>query len=469
MGADFDFLTPFMKAAIITDPTNPDFTRFPLWTFTDPKGQKLATRPELWGESYGALTSLSFLESITVKLGLAYVPTITATLTPPLEDARRFVESPLIEWTRSILEVQYGYVGAGGVVSSPTFEGVIQKPEVTLGSDVSVNLTAQGVGGIRGMQEEGTGEPKTDTSLEEVFREICTRNGMELDTSELEKGNAWEEMAALTDNQPSILQGNVGDWWFLVREARKIGCWVLLDSTKEARGGGTTSKLKLFPINSVADSTPKLKFKLFDFTPKGVVGPKNGVYPILSFSTPTSAVYLAGATQKIRAAGIDSKTREAKEITADDATSKPSHTGNGQSGLVSQQSGGSFLGGVDGAAPDAQQVADNEFKAAIGGRGVKIEVQTVGIPTLVPGQIIEIAGISPKRIDGLYIVFEVTHTLGTGGYDTSFVAYTNVAQLTTRPGAGIEQQGNVQRLNDNDPASAVTNTSTVAVMPKIQV
>jgi hypothetical protein len=90
--------------------------------------------------------ALAFVQEITIETQLAHLPIITVQLNPPYRDAINF------------LEVQFGYIssttGAGALVS-PVYSGVLLKPEVALGQDVTITLNAQGVSGFSATRQAG--------------------------------------------------------------------------------------------------------------------------------------------------------------------------------------------------------------------------------------------------------------------------------------------------------------------------
>lgn len=442
-----------MNAAIITDPENREKTRYPLWTLADKNGDVGKVD---WDRKVIAL-SFAYLSEITVKLNLAYCPTMTAVLTPPFQDARDFIDSPLIEWTTSLLEVQFGYSGGPSVVVSPKFEGLLLKPEVNLsGVEASITLNAQGIGGFEA-QRSATGKPEKNKSLEEVFKAIAAKNKLEVDSSEL----SGAELKAFTTKRDAVVVGHVSDWFFLVREAAQIGCWTYL--TMESRGG--KGVLKVIAADTTRGKSPDFTFRLFDF-PGGIISPKDNTYPILNLSSPTSAVYLSGATQKIRAMGTDSKTRQPVQKSATDQSVAPKRTDAKQTGPQADAEG--TLMPVDAGSKNTQALIDAEYKNATNNMGVRIEVETLGCPNLIPGTVVQISGVS-ERLDGKYAVFEVTHTLGTGGYSTSFTAVSNVAQLSDRlNNMRTAVNPNTTSKNDATP-SAVDRTATLPVLSKKQV
>lgn len=143
----YDFSNPFISAVIVTEEG-----RFPLWTNNE---------TSLFREGGSALEgtrALAFLSELVVEIQLAYLPRITATLTPPYRDAINFLDSTLMNWGTSTLEVQFGYISntSKNTILSPVFSGVLLKPEVNLGSDVIITLNAQGVSGLSASQQAGT-------------------------------------------------------------------------------------------------------------------------------------------------------------------------------------------------------------------------------------------------------------------------------------------------------------------------
>lgn len=477
------FSTPFFSTAIITNPDDREGTRHPLWTLDESTSPILAL-------GSGAF-ALAFLAEISITLNLGYIPRITATLTPPLDLARQFIESDLVEWTKSILTVRYGYTGDNGwAVQSPEFEGLILKPEVTLGTDVSVTLTAQGVGGLTGTRTSSDTANWMGKSYFDVFKALGDIHGWTVDESAVADAASKvtpptapsflqpsapsplapatipppakkTEMDLLHEVHSTIFFGNLADWYWVMRTAKEIGCWVYLDSSNTAKNGNK-SLLRLLPINGSIASKPEYTFVLYDLPDDGTGHAGFGAstsgsstsftgtstFPILSITTPTSAIYLSGVTKRIRALGYDPDKRKVVQVIADDKTSVPTRTDKDKGAGIKKDVDASKgeIAAFDGAAPDAQKIADEEYKSAIQNMGIKIEVETLGVPNLRPGQIITVRGVSKGRIDGEYAVFEVTHSLGSGGFSTKFTAYSNVGQLMNRIGEQLV------------PASAPTQT-----------
>ena len=217
----FDYYSPFFSAVIITR----EGERYPLWT--NAGGSEDTAR-----EGDDEALSLAFLESISVELELGFVSKITATLVPPFQAARQLLNSEIIEWSSSVLQVQFGYVGGApdGVVLSPVYEGVILQPQIQLGADTSITINAQGTGGFGPMRSQ-SGRPFNEpTTRENMLRAIVRginseqQREIELDFKAVEElGAGTVAYDRLFTEKKTDAQGYVTDWsmiWRLVRESR---------------------------------------------------------------------------------------------------------------------------------------------------------------------------------------------------------------------------------------------------------
>jgi hypothetical protein len=202
------------------------------------------------------------------------------------------------------------------------------------------------------------------------------------------------------------------------------------------------SVLRVFPVDAAWISTPGWRFQLF---PGAVtaklsgapgIGPSTGVYPILSFNTPTQAVFYPSSLLGAASAGIDDK---GKVVVNSFSDAKVSANRSGPGGSVPK--GGAFVEGDEktGNALDAFH-SDNpkgkkhvdkmksQIKSQLKNGGVRVEIETLGVPDLLPGRTAQIDGLGP-RFDWNYGIHEVVHTLGTGGFSTQWVGYYNSSAI----------------------------------------
>lgn len=481
----FDFRNPFMAATIIT--TSGD--RYPLWLKTSKVKQQSA--------GLGGTYSLPFLQEISVELQLAYLPIIKATLAPPYKNAIDFLNSSLIEWGQAQFEVLFGYaVGGGQSVIAGPFTGILLKPEIQYGQDTVITLHAQGVGGFGAARQQGnvtlngvtrrtvvktllsdrfkltidddevfkTGDPsaqvtdKEDRNVEDLRTRARTLRAKANQTTNTKlKKQMQSEADRLTDRVvtgriatatavekkrlgaayewdtvvlDSYVQGGDSYWTAMLKVVREAGLYCYI----------VGSTLKIIPAAYVFGGQPKKLLRLYDFA-GGRIGPVDGgplgpnrVLPILSVTSPTSAVYMPASTQGFYTQDIDSRDRqEVKKVIGEEQVAPP-RTGKGAVAVTNPQT----LPAIDkktgeGAEqypgdPTDQQLTQ-QIKAEYQGltaMGVQLTIETLGDPTLLPGHILAVRGLG-KRLDSNYSTFKVTHTVGGNGYTMSLECVSNVS------------------------------------------
>jgi hypothetical protein len=282
-----------------------------------------------------------------------------------------------------------------------------------------------------------------------------------VDRSEVKPETA--EGKALDEEIVAEFGANVVAWFYVVDMAIACGCWVTLTTKDDG-----TPVVKLTAVNAVLSKEPSLKFRFYDF-PLGQLSAKTGVFPILGISTPTTSVFMSGAAAALRTMSYDSKTREIKADVIDDSTVSSKRTGDGTASTKTEAQPGSFHP-ANVADPVDKTKADEFFKQMQGTQGVQIEVETIGIPTLVPGAFIEVAGVA-KRLNQNYIVDTVEHSVGSGGYTTKFTAYANVSPLAggspaNRLGSAVKTVTNPNQQTKNEQEPQAASGSTVPIQPK---
>jgi hypothetical protein len=464
VSATYDFYNPFVSARIVTV----DGGLFPLWVGA-PSDQG-GVSSEAWNRVGFQGRSLAMLQEVQIVLNLGFIPVITATLVPTYAEAIEFLNSALIEWGQSTLEVQFGYVGRGTEcpVLSPIFSGTILKPDVSLGADISITLRAQGVGGFSAARQESSrivsGESRRD-AIERVLsgRDPVYQRRVRVDFSEVERVGG-SPLEALNGSVGAIVQGYQSDWTFIWRLVRECQCWMIL----------IEDTLKIFPRDAAVTKPPKLTLALYDFVAphntgaSGVadrLGPSVGVFPILSASSPTMAVYAPGAVRGLVMQGIHSEDREAWQRIFGDEEVRPARTNEGSSdggtsdanpGNAADGDGGTFhFGDVDNLQVEAQARA--EFSDQTFAMGVKLEVETLGIPDLIPGEVVRVHGLG-RRMDHNYVVHEVKHTIGTNGYVTSLSLMSNTNRILSTALSQLTPLGDIN-THEGDPPSEQSRTT----------
>lgn len=420
-----DYRNPFLSATIVTT----DGDRFPLWLKT-PASKQASAR-------LGSTSSLAFVTELTVEMQLAYLPVIKLTLTPPYRNAIDFLNSRLIEWGQSILEVQFGYVvrrsgGSGQTILSPVYSGILLKPEVQQGSDTVITLSAQGVGGFAAVRLEGNLTIRA--TRKEIIKQLIQRFGLEIDDAEVTKLSSTQASVVAEWNQVPIdfAQGGDSYWTAMIKVIRAGGFFTYL----------LGNQLKVLPATFVFSSAPSKLFRLYDFA-GGRIGPVdssntgvNRVLPILSFSTPTSAIYLPGSARGFFSQDVNSFDRkEIKKFLGDQQIATP-RTSQGATDIqnsktfpAADKATGEGAEQFPGDPSNAQfvQQAQAEYTAQSTLMGVQINMETIGDPAVLPGMVVAVRGLG-QRLSGNYSLLKVVSKIGVGGYTMDIEAVSNVAQ-----------------------------------------
>ena len=223
--------------------------------------------------------------------------------------------------------------------------------------------------------------------------------------------------------------------------------------------GDTFDQVIFYPLLLDATATVDFTLAMFGYA-KGVLG--GAVYPILSCSSSTTAMYLPGIRKIILTEIDELKKKHAATTVSIDG--KPS-TGagaliekavaaatplNGPAGAsVGMQAGQPFYPDPridtlenfirrsgDPADPTAVQQAQAAFNAATRAMGVALTVETIGIPNVYPGMIAAVQGLgirlSTTAQGSTYSIRKVTHTLNASGFSTTLEMTSNVGSFISK-------------------------------------
>ncbi len=452
----YDFYSPVMSAAIVTVDNN----RFPLWSYQAGGQGQVTLPPPRYGANNSPLTSLSYLTELTVVLDLGNVPRITAVLQPPYRDAINLLDSEIIEFGQSTLEVLLGYstTTSSNATLSPVFSGILLKPDVQLGTDTTVTLNAQGVGYSMQHQGVASNDDYAHQSRLEVMPPVVERH------KELTAGVNSSDAAAyavsnalLFNRKNSWSQGSNKDWVFLYNLARDAQCWMINDGRS----------ILLLPRDSSTLAKPRFKLAFYEFA-QGLVG--GGIlYPILSASSTTGAVWLPGM-RGLFMQGVDYFSKEVVKKSVNDALNKTARvaSGPGGSGDVkgtdhfpdANQTNGDGLMMYPGNPGDLAAVA--QAQAAFGtlqqAMGINLDVETLGIPDIQPGSVVSIDGLS-TRFNHNYSVHRITHVVNSSGFTTQLHLISNTADLIA------QQFKAVAEGQENSQQADTSQTGNVSVSP----
>jgi hypothetical protein len=386
--------------------------KYPLWVNNE--APLIVNRNDKGGDVVNAESkALAFVSELVVEVQLALLPKITVTLTPPFRDAMALMDSTLLTWGVNTIEVQFGYVSdtTNTTVLSPVYSGILMKPEVTFGTDVTITLNAIGVSGLAASQQSGTRTFNSHTRIEIIealAKGVITTPRKQGELTSLQDFKATiVDPVEFTDADPtSVLRsprtGNASldadvfsngpdggtlsqaEW-----RAQKVpkgaptrdvevnydevkdNAVLLKKLTQDIRAsyvqGGRTDwhgirelcdeigctfvmegkTVKILPRGFT--KATKRHFRLFDY-PRGVLHPAQGEFPILSATSPSMAMFLPGASSGVVVRGIDEDTKEPKTVAINDGNIKASRSGEGAGSVAS----GKVFSGVDDTTGDGQ-------------------------------------------------------------------------------------------------------------------
>lgn len=433
--AVYDFSTPWVSAIIL----NPDGTSIGLWT-----NEQAGSTSDQSGQG-GAENSYPWVTEATVTLPATdKVPVISVQLEPPFEDGIRFLDETF-EWGRSTLQVKFGYTENGDPIYTQPWQGTLLKPDINISESVTITLHAQGLGGFSAIRQRGGETPAEGETLRDFWTRLVkgpnNQRDAEIDFSEADKDADTKKLLdAAVEN---YAQANKSDQQVFWDMARRANCQFYYDN----------KTIRVIPVKPSIVKTPKRVFRLYHY-PGGALGgvttqqsagsEETMVYPVLGLSAPEMAMWLPGSVRGATMREVSAESREVNSVVVE--SDKESKTGPG--GIQATKEGKElpaantdtgqgvelFYGDpetVD-ALRDAQQ-AHRDFSNT----GLQIEVDTVGIPDMLPAEMIALYGAGRRFSGQNYKVFKVEHTVGSGGFGTNFTAVSNV--MTGQD--GVEAKG----------------------------
>lgn len=424
MTVTYDFSSPVVMAALV----GRDNLRIPLWPAS------------VAGQENSGL--MLVLNELRIELNIGYIPKISANISLPYEEGIALLNSEKLEYGYLTLEAQFGYVGSdGSAVLSPVYTGLVLKPEVSIGEVVTFDFIGEGVVGLSAASQ-GRGKPLTNVTREEAIKEFVggpspnNKRKIEVDFSEVKKAGAGRTayQRMFVEKVPCIAAGYVSDWQMILRIVRESLCWMYYGGRSKS---GDLDVLNIVPMDHPHEIVPKHTFWMFPGTNN--LGPGSGIYPIFNFVSPTSAVYYPGSIRGAILKGIRDGDGEVfnKHIQVTDKDKE-----GGQPASFSGSGGGvpndselhpgadpTTQEGVSGATADGNN-PENVSETVRGAlratlmqdMGVRVEIDTIGVPDLRPMLPITLKGLG-TRFDYNYVIHELVHTIGTSGCSTNFVAY----------------------------------------------
>lgn len=439
--------------------------------FTASDGQGPGKIIDLWvGQEESANTNnlgaLAYVSEINVKLKMGENAELTLVLTPPFEEALVFLQSDIIRFGTGRLEVVLAYstgtrTGGGATnMSTLPFSGLLQKPDVVIGNDITITLHALGVGYqmnvVGGVESEAFDSTVSYAdAVEKTLKKYVTSDNSANNLKITDLYKYVDEKKKTGDSRDDffrppkpntvgesqmpdakvvpavVMKGPRNDWWFVKETVTSFGYDLFIDGNEVF----IATKTDWIDKNVGKDIVRK------HFLLRGVVDPTRNMFPILSFQSPTTAVWLQPGVGEAIAneADVNKKDQAGIKFTASDKTTPITR---GQQGVDPAKTGAA---GVDAKGAVAARVmpgdaADKEVQKKVAAHwsdknmdsGIQGQFTTLGIPGLIPGESVQVSGFEPIDIqkrgngrnpifNGVYGVVEVNHKIGVGGWDTAFL------------------------------------------------
>ena len=452
----FDFFNPFMAAKIITG----DGVEYPLWSggAADQVGFGSGIDSALGPEYVAKLQSLAYLTEISIEMDLGFIPKITAVLNPPLEEAIKLLNTDLVEIGENRLQVQFGYArGANGAPVTQKYEAMIfGNPQISIGADCSISLSAQGANGAASTRHQQSALTFPDKTRKAILDEIGATYGLKFVIGEDTLKDATSG-PMLTEEKVTKSIGWKSVLFFVTQLVNEARCFL--------RWGGRTEDLGEEVVEVVSRTAafvktqPAIVLSLFGFSSTDLPG--QTVYPVLSVQSFSNALFLPGV-QKVVMADIDAKSKKSSGIFAipiNDA--KPAQTWGGTADVVGGKAPLVPEGAVHHAGSPNDRAMVEHAKAAFQsytvGSGTSLEVETIGVPTIQPGAVIMLRGLG-KKFDGIYAATKINHSLGASGFTTRLVMTKNLPEILAPvmrgPADNSNQNKNTEAKDGGDSTKA---------------
>jgi hypothetical protein len=467
--AGLDFYNPVMGVSITTT----DNKTYPLWTYPTGSGQsgnfqadtldQLSIGP---GSSYvgqGPIGSLSYVSEVSVETDLGHIPKITVTLTPPFREAIRILDSDLIVFGGSKLEVTLGYLNSDGNTIGPIkFSGVVIRPDVRLGVDTVITLNAQGFGSYA-MTQQGAAQDFNDVTRVHILDEVFSRHPVKFEAYERTRSAPQELKKGLLIETVNETQGHRTDWQFCSDLLYKIGCYL-------SHEGDT---VYVQPRDAVMLNTARLLLSFFDISGGRL---DRDHFPILNMHTDASQIFLPGVRPMLLR-DISAKSRNAIQQIIDTSVQSVARNkgSNGPGGSVGPSKNPQYPDPKDSAAVKSGwnaafgPIEDPEFLGLVrstfsGGQqlvGTPLEIETLGNPYISPRDVVTIDG-AGLLLQGDYAVFKVRHIFNNSGYTTHLTLRGNTSEFIQQ---GFNAKDTKSPANQSIAAdrNAVTDSSDSSV------
>lgn len=413
----------------------PDHQSFPLWFSPTGAGDTggATVDPSLGSFGDQILAGLPCVESVDIDITNGLNSQLTVNIGLPFEIGVDVLRSALLR-IGNVIECQVGYPRIGRFL--PWISALAIRPEVRISPDEGLTATINGQGGAFIALRGSRTAVYENLSYADILRQILNEEVYEgrITLSLPDRLDDADDPLYLT--RESVSQSAQSDWFFIQYIVRSSNCDAWMEPSQEQSG------LQVLRVERRADifgRSPRYVFMMrgnpdFDVS-----------FPILDFETQAEGVWLPGSSTSVRTIEVNPDTLEVIEVVSDRATTSIPATADAApdpnaGGAVEDTSTHLAHPVGDTSAGDTLYVSARDprgvatvaevhlTESLARGAGVQVTITTIGIPDLLPGEIIAIQGMG--MFDAFYAVQKVTHRVSAEEWSMTLELLNNATTST---------------------------------------
>lgn len=424
----------------------------------------------------------SMMTRFQMEIGFDQMPKLEIDIEPPSNDLALALLNSNVFAFGNTLAVKFGYTKS----PNQAFPGkgrdhelfFLLKPDVKFGgAGITYTLRAQGTG-LASAQRVQQRETYKSFSPKSLISKLVQRSGLKLKEPSFSGAPGQAEWNAVKDFEQILIT----DWQFI----RQILSSIPGQLTFTIEGDQ-------FIVRSLANRLTRDPLAIFRWGHGININASTGNLtdsdrlPIYDFNSPTDLAFFPMAasglatnegvgkdkfkpdtdnTQKVSGQTLNTSDNS-DQAKMGDTTLASIKLGKIQQAIIGAQTAlpfGAFAAAVAGmqvvqsfvSAPDSRVSAKNFQQASQFAANWEISLDTVGVPTLRPGDLIEIQGFQSvgsniEKLNGKFLVKQLIHSIDSEGFHTRITGLRN-----STPGEGVRTGGPV---NNKTAATTVTSTS----------
>lgn len=425
-----------------------DDVRFPLWV-----GGARQDDVSVFLDPSIEFPDIPIVESVSLEIGRGLVGSVSVEIAAPYDLGLALLESRLFT-IGSVIEVQFGYPKLSRFI--PWFSAMQTKPTVNLSQEEGLSATLNGEAGAFSSMRTSSSETFND-SYAGIIETIANADGNQWTVS-LPDPIAGDD--ALYADREGVSQANMPDWYFIIHISRLANCDAFMDSDPEQPG---KNRLVVLRRSESLGGEPR-----YTFVSRGRADFIN-TFPLFEFESSAEGVWLPASAGRIRSADIDPDTGTTVEAEANPELSEtpraPGESGAGegstdvdgttvelQSPGRNEQASGERLSESARATATPQEVVSSRSEEGQVAAGLNAQMSSIGVPELVPGEIIAIAGAGV--FNGNYAIETISHSVSADDWSMSVKLLSNslYADDSTLGSVLLRNYRDFgQRINDQPP------------------